>query len=140
LAQSDSDEVVQLYIENLHIPLLLEAKAIKKSPSRLCGYERLVSELHFRDYDSSYTAKVAADRAAALARKAKPRDNVENSLYCYYHGSGESLAVSSDLLAAIRKLILDYASNPEKNDDAAKADGNRFDLVISARITKHDEL
>ncbi len=144
LAQSDSSEIMAVYVENLHIPLLLESKAIKKNPSRKCGYEALVSGLHFRDYDSTLTAKVAADRAAALARQAKPKDNVENSLYCYYHGSGEKLQVSSELLAGIRKMILDYAGDKTKNEDEATASGNResnrFDLVISARISKHAEL
>lgn len=141
LAQSDAPDIVALYIENLHIPLLVESKAIKKNPTRKCGYETLVSGLHFRDYDSSYTAKVAADRAVAIARRAKPKDNVENSLYCYYHGSKESVRLSSDLLAAIRKLIVDYAGKSSNSCEAGDAsEGNRFDLVISARITRHEEL
>ena len=140
LAQSDAADIVQLYIESLHLPLLIEAKAIKKNPARKCGYEPLVSGLHFREYDSTFTAKVAADRAVAISRKAKPKDNVENSLFCYYHGSGEKLSASSGLLAAIRKLIIDYSGDSSKNEAAGVSEGNRLDLVISARITKHDEL
>jgi hypothetical protein len=140
LAQSDSADIIQLYIENLHLPLLLESKAIRKAQGRACGYEPLVSGLRFRDYDSTYTAKVAADRAMALAKMAKPKDNIENSLYCYYHGSGETLQVSTGLLASIRKLVLDYAANPDKDESPVTNTSNKFDLVISARITRHEEL
>ena len=139
LSQSDSEDIVKVYIENLHIPLLTECKAIRKNANRKCGFETVVAGLRFKDYDSTYTAKVAADRASALAKMAKPNDNIENSLYCYYHGVGEKVNFSSELLAGIRKLILDYASNKNKDEDDSSGRGSKFDLVISARVSSNDE-
>lgn len=139
LSHSDSDDIVKVYIENLHLPLLLECKAIRKNSEKACGYETLVKGLSFREYDSTFTAKVAADRAAAIAKSAKPKDNIENSLYCYYHGAGDSIAVSAQLLSDIRKLILDYASNPNKETSESRDNEMKFDLVIAARISSGEE-
>lgn len=139
LSHSDSEDIIRVYVENLHLPLLLESKAIRRCPERRCGYRPTVAGLRFRDYDPTYTAKVAADRAAALAKMATREDNVENSLYCYYHGVGERVQYSAALLAGIRKLILEYAADSAKDEKESNATGNKFDLVISARISKDDE-
>ncbi len=137
LSQSDSEDIVRVYVESLHLPLLLESKAIRKCADRKCGFKPLVSGLRFRDYDPRYTAKVAADRAVALAKMAQTSDDVENSLYCYYHGSGEKIRCSSALLADIRKLILDYAADSSKDEESAGS-GTKFDMVISARVSRDE--
>lgn len=136
LSHSDSQDIIAVYVQNLHLPLLLESKAIRKCPERRCGYRPTVAGLRFRDYDPTYTAKVAADRAAALAKMATKEDNVENSLYCYYHGVGERIQCSAGLLSSIRKLILEYAADSEKDESNDNVPGNKFDLVISARISR----
>lgn len=136
LASGDSKDIVKVYIENLHIPLLLETEAIRENPNCLCGYEPLVSGLEYMGYDSVNMAQVAADRAVALSKVAKPADNRQNSLYCYYHGVGESVSASKSLLERIRAVVLEHASNPGEAE--AGEDGTNFDLIISARISKYE--
>lgn len=137
LAQTAEPGIVQLYIENLHIPLLLQHEAIRVSKTSRCGYEALYSGLEFSGHDSVSAASVAADRAQALAKIARVEDSPENSLYCYYHGLGESVQLSAALLEDIRQLILKHASNPGVADTADK--NTTFDLVISGRITRHEK-
>lgn len=135
LAQSGEPDIVQLYIENLHIPLLLQNEAIKPSSSRHCGYEALYSGLDFSGHDSVSAAQVAADRATALSRVATLEDSSKNSLYCYYHGLGESVVASEALLEDLRQLILKHASKPGTAEPGEF--NTAFDLVISGRITRH---
>jgi len=137
LAQSAEPGIVQLYIENLHIPLLLQHEAIKVCKSSRCGYEALYSGLEFSGHDSVSAASVAADRAQALSKIATIEDSPQNSLYCYYHGLGESVQMSEDLLEDMRKLILKHAANPGVAENADK--NTTFDLVISGRITRHEK-
>lgn len=137
LARGDSKDIVKVYIDHLHVPLLLEHQAIGANSARRCGYEPLVSGLEFLGYDSVRTAQVVADRAQAVSRIAKPSDNRENSLYCYYHGSDVSMKVSGKLLDKIRALIVDFASNPGEAD--ANEVGMSFDFIVSARISKDEK-
>lgn len=134
ISHADSPDIVTIYIENLHLPLLLDVNAIRRDTSRKCGYRPLVGGLSFSRYDSRYTARVAADRACALAKASSEQDNFENSLYCYYHGAGEKVSCSRELLAEMRKLILDYATRQDKEEEAPEAEARTFDLVISARM------
>jgi hypothetical protein len=140
LASGDSKEIVHVYIEHLHIPLLLENQVIARSETRLCGFEPLVAGFNYRGYDSVHAARLAADRAVAIGRAAKPTDNKSNSVYCYYHGAGESIRASQTLLNKIRELVLEYAAAPgELEQDST---GMTFDLVVSARLsrTKQEEM
>lgn len=137
LAQSGEPEIVQLYIENLHLPLLIQHEAIKLSKTKACGYEALFSGLEFSGHDSVSAAQIAADRAIALSKIASPKDHSKNSLYCYYHGLGESARVSEKLLEEIRALILKHAENPGMAESGEQ--NTAFDLVISGRITRHDK-
>ncbi|MEN9530474.1 MAG: hypothetical protein RI932_2347 [Pseudomonadota bacterium] len=137
LAQSGEPEIVQLYIENLHLPLLLQHEAVKASQKSKCGYEALYSGLEFSGHDSVSAAQVAADRALALSKVASLKDNSQNSLYCYYHGLGESVRASESLLEAIRELILKHAETPGAAEPGQE--NTAFDLVISGRITRHDK-
>jgi hypothetical protein len=135
LASGDSKEIVKVYIDHLHVPLLLEHKVIGRNAERDCGYEPLVSGLEYLGYDSLYGAQVAADRAMALSKVAKPSDNRDNSLYCYYHGSGESFPASQALLNKIRALVLDHVQNP--GEAKGPETEMSFDLVVSARVSQH---
>ncbi len=135
LASGDSREIVKVYIDHLHVPLLLEHKVIGKDATRRCGYEPLVAGLEYLGYDSVYGAQVAADRATAISKVAKPTDNRNNSLYCHYHGSGESIKASQTLLNKIRALVLEHVQNPGEAESADE--GMSFDLVVSARISQH---
>lgn len=137
LAQSGEREIVQLYIENLHLPLLLQHEAIRVSKTHQCGYEALVSGLEFMGHDSLSAAHVAADRATALSKVATPDDTPQNSLYCYYHGLGESVRASEALLEDLRQVILKHASNPGVAESGEQ--NTAFDLIISGRITRHDK-
>lgn len=137
LAQSGEPEIVQLYIENLHIPLLVQHEAIRVSKARKCGYEALASGLEFMGHDSVSAALVAADRAMALAKVASLNDTPQTSLYCYYHGLGESVRASESLLEEIRQVILKHASNPGTAESGEQ--NTAFDLIISGRITRHDK-
>ena len=132
LASGQSEEIVKVYVESLHIPLLLECGAIEENSQAKCGYRPLVSGFEYRRYDSPSMAQVAADRAAALSHEAKETDNSANSLFCFYHGVGESVKISQELLANIRELILLHASNPGVDDSISRQVS--FDLVVSARI------
>ena len=135
LASGDSKEIVKVYIDHLHVPLLLEHKVIGRNATCACGFEPLVAGLEYLGYDSLYGAQVAADRAMALSKIAKPSDNRENSLYCYYHGSGEGFQASQTLLNKIRALVLEHAQNP---GEGVGAEANTsFDLVVSARVSQH---
>jgi hypothetical protein len=133
LASGNSAEIVQVYIENLHLPLLLECSAILPCALRKCGYKALVSGFEYRRYDSQSMSQVAADRAAAIAQDSLLTDNSDNSLYCYYHGVGENVKISQELLSNIRELILVHAANP--GEDTALNRQMSFDLVVSARIS-----
>jgi hypothetical protein len=135
LASGDSKEIVKVYIDHLHLPLLIEHKVIGKNVSRACGYEPLVAGLEYLGYDSLYGAQVAADRAMALSKVAKPTDTKENSLYCYYHGSGESILASQTLLNQIRAVVLQHAQNP--GEAKGTDEGMSFDLVVTARVSQH---
>lgn len=137
LAHSGEPEIVQLYIENLHVPLLLQNEAIRPSKTRACGYEALVSGLEFMGHDSLSAAQVAADRATALSKVASMSDTPQNSLYCYYHGLGESVRASEALLEELRQVILKHASNPGVAESGEQ--NTAFDLIISGRITRHDK-
>ena len=134
LASGDSKDIVRVYIDQLHVPLMLEHNLIGKNPARKCGYEPFIAGLEYRGYDSVYSSQVAADRAVAISRSAKPTDNKENSIYCHYHGAGESIRVSQALLSKLRNVILDFASNPGELEPEATS--MTFDLVISARLNK----
>lgn len=142
LPETDAPDIIDLYIESLHLPLLLEAKAIVRNRERKCGFEPLVSGLTFRHYDNMFSAKVAANRATAIAKKARKTDAKGESLYCYYHGAGEDPAVSARFIAEIKDVIMRYCSNPEK-DAGVVSDGQRaamrFDFVFSARIERPDD-
>jgi hypothetical protein len=138
LAQSTEPGIIQLYIENLHIPLLVQHEAIRPSKTAACGYEALYSGLEFSGHDSVSAAAVAADRAQALAKVATVEDSPENSLYCYYHGLGESVQFSTALLEDLRQLILKHAENPGIAETATDKN-TTFDLVISGRITRHEK-
>ena len=137
LAQSGEPDIVQLYIENLHLPLLLQHEAIRISKKSSCGYEALFSGLEFMGHDSVSAAQVAADRAVALSKVANLKDSPQNSLYCYYHGLGESVRASETLLEEIRQLILKHAGKPGAAEPGEQ--NTAFDLVISGRITRHDK-
>lgn len=137
LAQSGEPEIVQLYIENLHVPLLMQHEAIRASKTHTCGFEALVSGLEFMGHDSLSAAQVAADRATALSKVATASDTPKNSLYCYYHGLGESVRASEALLEDLRQVILKHASNPGVAETGEQ--NTAFDLVISGRITRHDK-
>ena len=135
LASGDSREIVKVYIDHLHVPLLLEHKVIARNSNRKCGFEPLVAGLEYLGYDSLYGAQLAADRAMAVSKIAKPTDNKDNSLYCYYHGSGESVRASHSLLNKIRALVLEHVQSPGEAESAEE--GHSFDLVVSARISMH---
>lgn len=135
LAQSGDSEIVRLYIENLHLPLLLQHEAIRASKQHKCGYEALVSGLEFMGHDSLSAAQVAADRATALSKIATANDKPEESLYCYYHGLGESVHASQALLDDLRRVILKHASNPGVAETGEQ--NTAFDLIVSGRITRH---
>lgn len=137
LAQSGEPEIVSLYIENLHLPLLLQNEAIRPSKQHRCGYEPLVSGLDFVGHNPISAAQVAADRATALSKVARLTDSPENSLYCYYHGLGNSIRASKSLLDELRQVILRYASNPGVAESGEE--NTAFDLIISGRITRHDK-
>jgi hypothetical protein len=134
LASGDSKDIVKVYIDHLHIPLLLEHNIIGRSSSRRCGFEPLVSGLEYKGYDSVYSAQVAADRATAISRTARATDDKNNSLYCYYHGAGESIKASQGLLTRLRQVVLEYASSPGELE--SEETSMTFDLVISARLGK----
>ena len=132
LASGDSKDIVKVYIEHLHIPLLLQHGAVGKCSERKCGYEPLVNGLEYKGYDSVYSAQVAADRAQAISRNARATDNKDNSIYCYYHGAGESIVASKKLLDRIREVILEFASSPGELEEDHES--MTFDLVVSARL------
>ncbi|NBO37186.1 hypothetical protein EBU99_01240 [bacterium] len=137
LAQSGDSEIVKMYIENLHIPLLVQHEAIRVSKKHQCGFEVVVQGLDFMGHDSISAALVAADRATALSKIASIKDTSENSLYCYYHGVGESVRASEALLEDIRQLVLKHAENPGQAEPGEQ--NSAFDIVISGRITRHDK-
>ena len=136
LASGDAKDIVKVYIDHLHVPLLLEHKVIGPNPKRRCGYEPLVSGLQYMGYEPVYSAQVAADRALAVSKVAKPTDSKDNSLYCYYHGCTESVRASRKLLNGIRALIVEHASNPGEADP--DEEGMNFDLIVSARISNYE--
>jgi len=135
LASGDSREIVKVYIDHLHVPLLLEHKVIARNANCRCGFEPLVAGLEYLGYDSLYGAQLAADRAMAVSKVAKATDNKDNSLYCYYHGSGESVRASRTLLNKMRALVLEHVQNPGETESTE--DSHSFDLVVSARLSKH---
>lgn len=135
LASGDSKEIVKVYIDHLHVPLLLEHNVIGKDPARRCGYAPLVAGLEYLGYNPVFGAQVAADRAMAVSKVAKPADDRQNSLYCYYHGSGESIQASQTLLNKIRALVLEHAQNPGEAEPSEE--GMSIDVIISARISQH---
>ncbi len=136
LADSDSEDIIRLYVESLHIPLLLESKAIVKNEETQCGYSPLVAGLQFRHYDSAFSAKIAANRATAIAKLAKRGEKSGDSLYCYYHGAGEDPAHSAAFIEEIKSVIIKYSNNTEK--DQTPKSGSKFDFVFSARIDRGD--
>lgn len=136
LSNADSKDIAKVYIESLHLPLLMECDAIRENENRACGFETLVSGMEYLAYDSVNMALVAADRAAALSKVVKPTDNRQNALFCFYHGLDESVPVSKTLIARIRELVLEHSSNPGKAEPGDE--GVSFDLIISARISKND--
>ncbi len=136
LSSGDSKDIVKVYIESLHLPLLMECNAIRENENRQCGFETLVSGMEYLAYDSVNMATVAADRAAALSKVVKPTDNRQNALFCYYHGLEESVPASKSLLDRMRGLILEHASNPGKAEPGDE--GMSFDMIISARISKYE--
>jgi len=137
LAHSADPEIIRLYIENLHLPLLIQNEAIRVSKKHACGYEALVSGLSFMGYDPVSAAEVSANRATALAQVASKNDHSKNSLYCYYHGLGDSVRASEALLEELRQVILKYASNPGVAE--AGEQETAFDLIISGRITRYEK-
>ena len=136
LASGDAKDIVKVYIDFLHIPLLLEHKAIGPNPKRRCGYEPLVFGLQYMGYEPVYSAQVAADRAVAISKVAKPTDTRDNSLYCYLHGCGESVKASKKLMSGIRALIVEHALNPGEAEPGEE--GTSFNIVVSARISNYE--
>jgi hypothetical protein len=139
LADAEAPDIINLYVDSLHVPLLLEVGAISRNRVRKCGFAPLVSGLVFRDYDNSFSAKIAANRAAAIAQKACQTDPKGESLYCYYHGAGEDPAVSARFIAEIKSVIMKYCTDPSKDlpalEDSCRA-ATRFDFVFSARVER----
>lgn len=136
VADSDSSDIVKIYVDSLHIPILLEAKAIVRSESRQCAYAPLVSGLSFRQYDNVMCAKIAANRASAIASRAHHDDKKGDSLYCFYHGRGENPDVSAAFIEEVKELILKYCNNSAKDEVTSESSHVHFDFVFSAKIDR----
>ena len=123
-------KTLNLYIDNLFVPMMLKSEAIKEDAKTPSGYRALVSKIIFESGDLE-GAQIAHKGMEDIISSFEEKDSPENTLFAYVSGEAD-ISEFTTFLQTQRQLLKDQLMKP----DAEGPNSRKYRIAVGLKIER----